>query len=176
MSRTTFVFVLATCVLSSTLLRAQTDELQPGVRVRITAPGIVAGRYVGTVLSRSGDTVMVGSPTAQPLAIPSSRIVSLEIRRGKSRGDGALRGIKWGIPIGLALGAVTVGFADCTDCSNDAGQALGWIALNGVSGAIWGAGIGALIGRERWERFDLPRRAAIRVTPGGAMLGMRYDF
>ncbi|MEO8563136.1 MAG: hypothetical protein ABI601_13720 [bacterium] len=55
---------LACCVVSPA--RAQVsmhpDEIQPGARVRITAPGVVAGRYVGTVLTRSGDTLTVGSP------------------------------------------------------------------------------------------------------------------
>ena len=35
--------------------RAQFTEVQPGARVRIQAPGIVAGRYVGTVLTRSAE-------------------------------------------------------------------------------------------------------------------------
>jgi hypothetical protein len=183
MSRPTLIVALAVSCLTSSSLAAQIaarpDEIQPGARVRVTAPGVVAARYVGTVLSRSGDSLTIGSPNAMPLAISTSRITSLEISRGKSRADGAIRGMKWGVPIGLALGAVTIGFADCADCasnSDDAGSALGWVAINGVSGAIWGAGIGALIGRERWERFDLPQRAAFRVTPGGAMLALRYDF
>ena len=157
------------------------DEIQPGARVRIIAPGIVAGRYVGTVLSRSGDTLTVGSPNGLPFALPSSRITSLEISRGKSRSDGAKRGMKWGAPIGLVMGLLTVGFADdCYGCSNRTdnawGSGIAWVGLNAVSGALWGAGIGALIGRERWEGFDLPRHASLGIRSDGASLALRYEF
>lgn len=174
---------LVIAVVVSSSVRAQStarsDELQPGARVRITAPGIVAGRYVGTVLSRSGDTLTLGSPNTQPLAIPSSRIASLEVSRGKSRSAGAIRGIKWGAPIGLAFGLLTMGIADeCLGCTND-GNADGraaWVGMNLVSGVVWGAGIGALIGREHWERFDVTHRASIDVTPYGTRLALRYEF
>jgi hypothetical protein len=184
MPRCTLAVALALTLCSASTLVAQvavrSDEIQPGARVRITAPGIVAGRYVGTVLSRSGDTVTVGSPNSLPLALPTSRIASLEISRGKSRSEGAKRGIRWGAPIGLALGLLTIGFSDaCYDCvnrSDDVGSRVAWVGVNGASGALWGAGIGALIGRERWEPFDLQHHAALELRSGGASLALRYDF
>ena len=78
-------------------LEAQLTEVQPGARVRVEAPGIVAGRYVGTVLTRTADTVVVGNPHAVPLRIPFARITAIEISRGKSRTEGAISGIKWGV-------------------------------------------------------------------------------
>src|SRR5690348_13637680 len=83
---------------------AQSNELQPGARVRITAAGIVANHYVGTVLSRNGDTLLLGGPNAAPVSVPVNRITSLEISRGKSRLHGAGRGVLWGAPIGLVIG------------------------------------------------------------------------
>jgi len=149
--------------------RSMPDEVQPGARVRVRAPGIVAGRYVGTVLTRSGDTVSLGSPAGAPFAVPLSRMSSLEVSRGKSRMDGALRGIAWGAPIGLGLAVVAYGlgnYVECPTCNDEPSRAEG-VALITLSGAVWGAGLGAIIGRERWERFQLAPRAALGAHHAG---------
>ena len=128
-------------------------EVQPGARVRVEAHGIVAGKYVGTVLSRRGDTLTLGNPSGTPVVLPLGSIGSLEISRGKSRTAGAIRGMLGGAPIGAALGIFGVAevFAAFT-----------------AAGVLWGAGIGAIVGRERWERFDLPRRTALLIGPRSA--------
>ena len=147
--------------LAAPAVRAQSTELQPGARVRITAPGIVAGRYTGTLLARNGDTLQFGSQNAAPVNIPVNRITSIEISRGKSHASGALRGVAWGAPIGLVLGVATVkSVDDCNDygCAPLESTARGtYVLASTIGGALWGAGIGALIGRERWEPFALPR-------------------
>ena len=152
---------------SPAVLHAQSTELQPGVRVRLTAPGIVAGRYTGTLLSRNGDTLQFGSQNAAPVSIATSRITSLEISRGKSRLSGMWRGIAWGAPIGLVIGLATASSVeDCGEFGCDAltGSARGaYVLASTIGGALWGAGIGALVGRERWEPFALTR-----VSFGGA--------
>jgi hypothetical protein len=183
MPRPTLLVTLVAMLWSSQLaaqVAARPDEIQPGAKVRVTAPGVVAARYAGTVLARSGDTLTIGSPNAMPLAIPTSRITTLEVSRGKSRADGAVRGMKWGTPIGLAFGVLTMGIADeCLGCATDGHNADGraaWVGMNVLSGVLWGAGIGALIGRERWETFDIPRRTAIGLAPGRATLALRYEF
>jgi hypothetical protein len=146
---------------SASVVHAQSTELQPGARVRITAPGIVAGRYTGTLLSRSRDTLQFGSQNGAPVSIPMSRITSIEISRGRSHGSGALRGLAWGVPIGLVFGIATASSVDnCGDlgCDGLVTTARGvYVISSTLSGAFWGAGIGALIGRERWEPFALTR-------------------
>jgi hypothetical protein len=156
----------ALIVLSARSLAAQAPvplaEVQPGARVRVDAPGIVAGRYVGTVLTRNDDTFTIGNPTGPPISVPLARIRSLEISRGKSRADGAIRGMLWGAPIGAVSGAFAGAFSDsCETCADktSTGEA---ILLFTASGVLWGAGIGAIVGRERWERFDLPVRTSLR--------------
>lgn len=186
MPRHTLAVALAITLLCSSHLAAQiaarTDEIQPGAKVRVTAPGVVAARYVGTVLARTGDTLTVGGPNTLPFAIPSSRITLLEVSRGKSRGDGAIRGMKWGTPIGLGFGVLTMGFiADCLGCatrpdSDRSGERGAWVATSTLSGVAYGALIGALVGREHWESFDLSRHTAVNFAPHGASLGLRYEF
>lgn len=147
-------------------------EVQPGARVRVEAPGIVAGRYEGTVLARSADTLTLGNPSGAPVALPLGAIRSLEISRGKSRTTGAVRGMMWGAPIGAALGIFGIATAEeCTGCFESVGDAEALAAFT-IAGLLWGAGIGAIVGRERWERFDLPVRAAFRAGPRSMALAV----
>ena len=150
-------------------------EVQPGARIRVEAPGIVAGRYVGTVLTRTGDTVTLGNPSRVPIALPLGRAESVEISRGKSRSAGALRGVQWGGAIGLGLGLFTVAFSErCANCEDQLSDAEG-ITVITLSSALWGAGIGALVGRERWERFELRERTSLHLDAGSrtVMISLR---
>jgi hypothetical protein len=154
----------------------QWAEVQPGARVRIQSPGIVAGKYVATVLARTTDTITVGSPSSAPIAIPIAQITSIEISRGKSRTRGAVRGIQWGAPIGLGLGVLSMSaFQSCDGCDQVYSEG-GWVALSTLSGVFYGSIIGALVGREHWESYSVPQRAALGVTRGGASLAMRFTF
>jgi hypothetical protein len=147
-------------------------EVQPGARVRVEAPGIVAGKYVGTVLARRADTLTLGNPSGAPVVLPLGAIRSLEISRGKSRSAGAVRGMMWGAPIGAAVGAFGIATAEeCSACFEAPGDAETFAAFT-VAGLLWGAGIGAIVGRERWDRFDLPVRTALRVGPRSAALAI----
>jgi hypothetical protein len=142
--------------------------VEPGARVRIEAPGIVAGKYVGTVLTRAGDTLTVGNPSGAPVTVPLQALRSVEISRGKSRSAGAVRGMMWGAPIGAALGIFGIATAEeCTACYESVGNAEALTAFT-AAGLLWGAGIGAIVGRERWERFELPVRTAFRAGPRSA--------
>ena len=161
--------------------RAQLTEMQPGARVRIVAPGIVAGRYVGTVLSRGTDTLEVGAPGTAPIKVPFARMTSVEVSRGSSRALGALRGVEWGAPIGLVIGVIAAAGTDsdpyCFDsCSTSGSYKAGLIASSTLAGALWGAGIGAIVGRERWERFEVAPRSAFDVRHGRAQLGFAVAF
>jgi len=162
-------------------VRAQQSEVQPGARVRIEAPGIVAGRYVGTVLTRSADTLELGTPKSAPIKVPVARITSLELSRGSSRSLGAVRGLVWGTPIGLVLGVLaaagTSGDPYCYDnCGTSGGYKAGLILGGTVSGALWGAGIGALVGREHWERFDVTPRTSFDAPQRRTTFGLAMTF
>jgi len=123
-------------------------EVQPGARVRIEAPGVVAGHFVGTVLSRTVDSVHVGSQTSAPITLALSQITSLEVSRGNSRVGGMLRGLAWGAPLGLAFAAMATTSSCHSVCSVPDSRKL--VRIFAVSGVVWGAGFGALIGHERW--------------------------
>ena len=159
-------------------LHAQLPEAQPGARVRLEAPGIVAGRYVGTVLTRSGDTLRVGGPNSQPLTVPIDRVVAFEVSRGTSRSLGAQRGAVWGSAVGLVFALVTIpSLRDCEYCGTYTSGEQATFALSMTfSGALWGAGIGALIGRERWDRYDLAPRPITGLRAGRPSLGLSVQL
>jgi len=43
-------------------LGAQMLDVQPGARIRVSAPSVVAGRIDGTVINRTPDSVVVATP------------------------------------------------------------------------------------------------------------------
>jgi hypothetical protein len=159
-------------------LHAQLTEAQPGARVRLKAPGILAGRYEGTVLTRSGDTLRVGGPNSQPVTVPIDRLTSFEVSRGNSRWLGAQRGIAWGSTVGLILGLVTIpAVQSCDGCRTSWSRAeeSSWVLYMTASTALWGAAIGGLIGRERWEPFELQRTSvAWDSRTATVRVGFRY--
>ena len=178
--RSTALPVCLAVISALPVARAQSNELQPGARVRVSAPGIVANHYVGTVLSRSGDTLQLGGPNAAPVNVPVNRITSLEISRGKSRLRGAGRGVLWGTPIGLVVGLASANsLEDCSDfgCGDaSSGERGAYVLASTLGGALWGAGIGAIVGRERWEHFDVGARTSLDYRDGRTRFGAAVRF
>jgi hypothetical protein len=173
------VFALSISIMNPHPAAAQLSELQPGARVRVQAPGVVAGWYEGTVLTRSSDTLVVGAPNATPVHVPISRILAVEISRGMSRGDGAIRGMKWGVPIAATIGATIAAVGtegNCSTCDVTLGEGIAVTALFSLSGAFYGATFGALIGRERWEQFDLGPHTSLRIRAGRVGVGLEFGF
>ena len=180
MPRPLVIAVLAAACLAAPAA-AQLTEVQPGVRIRFEAPGVVAGKYEGTILARMPDTLVVGGPNMTPVRVPVARISHLEISRGTSRADGAIRGMYWGVPIMTALGAVVAVAAtndnSCRTCTPVTGEeGAAFTALMALSGAAYGAGIGALVGRERWERFDVPALTSLDIRGGRIGVGLAIAF
>ncbi len=182
-SVTSFVALLLVCALAPAS-HGQLSEVQSGARVRVTAPGILAGRYVGTVLSRTSDTIRLGAPNTPPVDVPVARITALQVSRGSSRALGAGRGALWGGGIGLVAGVIvaTVNnndpvysvYGGSTDYSSN--NVAADVLYGTLSGAFYGVVIGAIVGRERWESFDLASRTSLNVQPGRVGAGLRFTF
>lgn len=137
-------------------LSAQRAELREGARVRIRAPGVVAGRLEGTVLGVLGNTLRFAATTGAPLAVPIDRITEAYIYRGKSKRAGAAKGALWGAGVGVILGGSSAAMSDCFEPNCSPGDNV----VGGAVLAVFSTGIGALIGAGRggdhWERLVLP--------------------
>jgi hypothetical protein len=145
-------------------LSAQVAEVSPGARIRFRAPPVVATRVTGTVLERRADTVLVAPEKGAPFTVPISALTTLDVSKGKSRAEGAKVGAIWSAGF-YALYALAIASSgdSCdgkTTCAttNDptAGELIGFTA----AGSLVGAGIGAIIGREKWERVPLVGRSS----------------
>ncbi len=167
------VLLLPHCVV------AQVGELQPGARIRLSAPGLVANDYVGVLLQRVGDTLVVAGTNLAQVRVPTSMVEHLDVSRGKSRTEGAIAGMKWGVPIMTAFGILigtSIENVDCRTCTTTDNDRASIVGLFALSGAMYGAGIGALIGKEDWEELDLGVKTGL-VTDGRRIgLGLKYRF
>lgn len=162
-------------------IHAQSPELRPGARVRITAPGLVADRLEATILSRAGDTIEVASPNLAPIRIPLARTTAIEVSRGRSAAAGAITGLKWGVGIGAPFGVLAAIGARCqtSRCNTvTAGDRFAIATMMTASGALWGTAIGAAVGAERWVHVPLNEHAGSRVSPllSPTRLGVRVSF
>jgi hypothetical protein len=150
---------------------AQTDRLQVGAHVRLSAPSITEQRVVGHIAYRSADTLVIRSTGTAPAqyVVPITAIRVAEVGR-RERLKPALIGAAIGGAIGLPLydpilTNISVAGGSLT-YSNEA--AIGSCA----AAAVLGATIGAFVGNERWDRLRVEpivvstegrRRAALAV-------------
>jgi hypothetical protein len=172
------------CFVAMTAARAdaQLIELQPGARVRVRAPEVVAGRLEAVVIARSGDTVTLTTPRGAPIPVPLGAITAAEVSRGRSRSDGAVKGLKLGTGIGLAMGLLSaIGYDAGSDacgsepCENDLTPGE-LVAASLITGATLGAGIGAMVGAEHWERLTIPARVVVRRDRDRLTLALAISF
>jgi hypothetical protein len=172
--------VALTAVLPLASLRAQFAEVQPGARVRLSAPSALGQTLTGTVLARPHDSVTVARQGTLPVTIALADLRSLEISEGKSRSAGAKRGAIIGGSILGVLGIVAAAAAESCkpdvvfDCYEFSWSA---VPLTIASGALYGAGIGALIGREKWQTLRVPASVSVRRMSGGRVgVGASMQF
>ena len=168
---------------------AQLLELQPGARVRVTAPSVLGGKLEGMIAARRGDTLSIVPTNVAPVDIPISALSRVEIYRGISRTAGAKKGLLWGLALGLPTGLLTAAGDNKTwnrvkggcdpawqDCVlyTDVEQVMRMTA----GGVVVGAGIGWLIGRQRWETLQVPALPlpVVTVGPNGVRIGTRVSL
>jgi hypothetical protein len=112
-----FALLLVLCAFAQRHAGAQdssrVDDLRPGMRVRFRAPAVAPDRFLGTIRWLTPDSIALDTPDHRLVTVPRSPITTMEISLGASRMRAARRGLMWGVPIGVALGAfVTSGLRD----------------------------------------------------------------
>ena len=158
-----------------TTVTAQEAAAAPGTRIRVSAQGLAAPRLVGTVVALHADTLLFAPQSGRGLiAVPRESIERLEVSRSRSSvGPAILKYAGIGLFMGAATGALAgplVMSSGCTALKKDVGNQSKCLAdlvdgetrlkaalLFGIAGTAVGALVGAIVGRERWER----------VVPGG---------
>ena len=167
----------AIALVGACALNAQVPTLSGGTRVRLWTRGS-GGAITGGVFSQTGDTIRIASNEVVHI-VPTASIARMDVGTGRSRGAGAIRGIKIGAlamgAFGLVVGS-TAYFADSS--GGNYGTVLGFVGLSAYSGALWGAIIGAIVGTERFATA-YSEHTALRIEPvtgGKRQIGLAVRF
>ena len=164
-------------LLLTTPLAAQEAELRPGARVRLSAPGTLAGQLTGTVLERSTDSLLFATPNGTPTRLALSALDRVEVSRGESRARGALKGTAWGAGVGIGLGLISVAAGnECADFDTVCPTDTEFVTSTALGGAVIGAIIGAIVGSERWQTLRAPLRGALRPAVDRSKVGLSIRF
>jgi hypothetical protein len=159
------VLVILTLAALCPPARAQdVSRLEPGDRIRVTAPQAFRAPLVGTVAETAPDmlTLARGGDAVDTVNIPLALVRKVEVSRGHlSRGRGMRRGAVQGLAAGVVVGALVGGIlgvgVDAREGENvnEVSESLTSAAQFGAIGLV----VGGLMGmreRERWERLALP--------------------
>lgn len=162
------ILILAPLLCLAGELRAQSFAhwLEPGTRIRVTAPALEPSRVAGDVALLRPDTLVLARG-GRRVAIANARIDLIEVSLGQDRRRGMWRGTIFGALVGAGLGA-TFGALGAQDLPTGVGTsaALGFFGGGLVGGGV-GAGVGAVFAPERWQgyRIDHPVAAERRIGP-----------
>lgn len=167
----------------STTLRPAID-IAPGARVRVTVP--TTGRFVGTVVQATSDSLRIELASGSSITLPTSRLDRLELSAGVQRHGwkGAGIGLLSGAVVGTAIGLATYRRTTCVpdplarilcdfvDQTSREVTVAGDAALAGGAGALVGALIGQ-VARETWIRVPTIAGVSRVGFVGGPGLGVR---
>jgi hypothetical protein len=151
---------------------AQMLDVQPGARVRVVAPGMVAGRVEGTVISRMGDSVVLATAQMTQIRLALGSVTSLDLYRGRSKAAGARKGALW-------TGAITAPLlilGEIGDATLSDAEKVGFVAFGtGVWTGI-GALIGMAVGAEDWSSYAFKPTVDVATKGQGLRIGGRVSF
>lgn len=160
-------------VMATVDLSAQQEmPVEPGDRVRVSAPGVVEGQVVGTIEKLSPDTcVLQVEDQLWPVVLPLASVTRLEVSRGSGSKTGL--GILIGAGVGF-LGGYLIGTQSslCEECggSSSGKTGLAFGTFLGLLGAAAGGELGAKNRVERWEDVPIERlRVSIRMYRASAL-------
>ena len=145
---------------------AQDTAVVTGDRIRLVAtPGTWTA---GIVAAQGADALTVRVPTGSgTVPVPWTEIRTLQVRRPRTRWQGAVHGAKWGMVVGVVLAGVYV-VAPPPDAERNQGEEL-FDALVGMP--LTGALVGAIVPGSRWRAVSVAdARRAASVLPSVARL------
>jgi len=147
-----------------------------GGEIRSVAPTIAANGFIGTIIAFDADTLKIKiAKRAFPLAVPIRAVETFEVSRGRRSmiGQGTL--------LGLVLGT-GIGFLTASSQANNSQRAEPedfYYKTVLPAFALFGAGIGALIGavtkEERWEKVPL-EQVRFGLSPRREVLTLSVSF
>lgn len=129
---------------------AAAQRLEPGQRIRVTAPEIPLARETGLLVSLDAATLAFDGAT-QRWSVPRHLVTRLEASQGRK--GHLLTGLLVGAGVGIVAGFIAIEGGSSSMCSGSGDYARNcWFVMGGATalGALLGGGTGALIRTERW--------------------------
>jgi hypothetical protein len=160
-------------LLAASTAWAQFPEVQAGSRIRFSAPSVSATPVTGTVLDRSADVLRVTDDDGALVLCPIADMELLNRSAGRSRWAGARTGVVLGAATGFFFGlAMPNPSCDTRECrmSSD----VRWRSGTTLAGATVGMILGAINGRETWNKVAVPSRVSVAPIAGG--VGVRVGL
>ena len=174
----TIPLVLVLVLASYTDALAQQQPLQPGQRIRVTAPNSGMNKQAATFEAVESGVLLVTADST--MRCPLLDMTRLDVYRGRQGHPGLGAGI--GSAVGAATGVV-IGIQLCNSDWLCPDRYMGWAVLagagiGGATGALLGAGIGALIKTDKWEEVPLDRLqlSMVPLRDGRFALGLSVEF
>ena len=170
------VLLLSVALLTPSVVRADSVPAPAtGQRVRLTAPAALSKPLVGTLADvEPGAVYLEVDGFSTPVRVPREFVTKWEESRGYHTQVGriARRGFFIGAAAGLAL-------ALFSPDGYDLEEEILYLGVPAVLGGL-GAGLGALAGLskvERWEEVEpAPLRVGVLPVPGGVGLSVQWSF
>lgn len=158
-------------------------EVNPGDRIRVTAPELNLRRRVGTVVDAEPESIVVRFEGGEiDLRVDRPLITKIEVPTGERKTQG-LRGLGLGAAVGFGLGATMGLVSGDDDPGLIAFSAEEKAAVLGVSFGVIGGLVGAVAGHSRKAEVWAPLQDDgpwVSLVPlvgrGGAGLGVRIGM
>jgi hypothetical protein len=173
----TGLVVLALVPFATLAAQEQPPPLEPGVRVRITAPDLGIEKQQATFQALRGDTLVIMTDTW--MECPLSSVTRIDRYQGqKSWGwwKGALIGLGAGATAGAIVGASEYEAGNCVRFNKGNCAVIGAIVI-GVPAALVGGVMAGTIKTDRWEEVPLDQlRVSFVPRREGFTLGISVAF
>jgi hypothetical protein len=154
MKRLTIVPLVVLGFTSFTSATAQEQPpLEPGQRVRVTAPDLAIHNQAGRFEAVRGDSLVLAGAVST-MTFPVASITRLEVSR--ARKSHTLIGAGIGFVVGALAGAA-VGPSAITGDISKGGARLFGAGIGALGGTVLGLAVGAISKSDRWEEVPLDR-------------------
>jgi hypothetical protein len=149
---------------------AQEVSLEPGQRVRITAPDLGINQQAATFDALDGGVLTVTADST--MRCPLSDVTRLDVHRGQrghtllGGGVGFLVGGLVGVAVEAAACWATGEHSTCID--------NGYVLFGGIGAALgtgWGLAVGSVVRTDKWEEVPLDRLRVSVVPQRGGRFG-----
>ena len=178
-----FTFVLAVSVVAPlSILSAQQPPLEPGTRVRVTAPACGIERFATAIQGLHEDTLellgnQAGRSSSNTRCMLSS-VTDFEVHRGTS--SRLALGLGVGFLAGAGLGALAGAGWECKIPDADGNRAMCvsiGAGIGAATGLLLGGVIGAVNRADHWEEVPLDRlRVSFAPQRDRVSFGLRIAF